>query len=126
MAALWGSIGPRGPLTTVLARPPLGPGAGCGQRLGSLELAGGGWRVVWGFSLPGGPTVLCAEQTFEPDVGNMRNQFTGELGSQTSHLWAGGRIPVAPPGVQGLRFGKPEASLRSGTRPAQLKAWSRG
>lgn len=94
---LMGVYRPRGPRTTVLARPPLGPGAGCGQWLGSLDLgADGGWCGV--SASPGGPSLLCAEQTFRPDVGNMRNQFTGELSSQTSHLWAGGRIPVAPRG----------------------------
>lgn len=78
------------------------PGPGSWLRAAAWQpRAGGGWRVVWGFNLPGGPTVLYAEQTFGPDVGNMRNQFTGELSSQTSHLWAGGRIPVAPQGLRG-------------------------
>lgn len=51
-------------------------------------LAACGWgrkaRLVWGYSLPGGPSWLCAEQTFRPDVGNMRNQFWGSSAAKPS------------------------------------------
>lgn len=51
-----------------------------------LAACGWGWMawLVWGFSLPGGPSWLCAEQTFRPDVSNMRNQFSGNSAAKPS------------------------------------------
>lgn len=61
----------------------LAGGAGCGQWLGSLRLGADGGEV-WGFSFPGGLSRQCAEQTFGPDVGNMRNQFSGNSAAKPS------------------------------------------
>lgn len=67
------------------------------------------WRrmagLVWGFSLPGGPSRLCAEQTFRPDVGNMRNQFLGNSAAKPSTF---GREAgsLSALGAQCLPFGK--------------------
>lgn len=119
MAALWGSIGPRGPHTTVLARPPLGPGAGCGQRLGSLELgADGGWCGV--SASPEGPHCCVLSKR----SGLMSATCgTNLLGNSAAKPATFGREAgsLSPPGAQGLLCGKPEASLCLGTRPAQLK-----
>lgn len=86
-------------------------------------LAACGWgrmvRPVWGFSLPGGPSRLCAEQTFGPAVGNMRNQFSGNSAAKPSTF---GREAGSLSGLkaQCLPFGKSERSPRGGGqgRPA--------
>lgn len=88
--------------------------------------------LVWGFSLPGGPLWLCAEQTFRPDVGNMRNQFSGNSAAKPSTfgLEAGSLSAL---GAQRLPFGKSARSPHGGgqsqpgsggpenTEPAQSK-----
>lgn len=86
-AAAWGAREAPGGRPQPLAVP-------CSPTTWSWELAvgsglaagGWGWMVglVWGFSLPGGPSWLCAEQTFRPDVGNMRNQFSGNSAAKPS------------------------------------------
>lgn len=87
-----------GPRTAVLARPPLGPGAGCGQRLGSLELgADGGWCGV-SASLEGPHCCVLSKRSGLMSA-TCGTNLQGELSSQTGHLWAGGRIPVAPGGL---------------------------
>lgn len=121
---LMGVYRPRGPHTTVLARPPLGPGAGCGQRLGSLDLgADGGWCGV--SASPEGPhcCVLSKRSGLMSATCGTNLQGNSAAKPATFGREAGS---LTPPGAQGLLFGKPEASLCSGTRPAQLKVWSRG
>lgn len=108
MAALWGSIGPRAPRTKVLARPPLGPGAGCGQRLGSLELgADGGWCGV--SASPEGPhcCVLSKRSGLMSATCGTNLQGNSAAKPATFGREAGS---LSPPEAQGLLFGKPEAS----------------
>lgn len=80
-------------------------------------LAACGWgrmaRLVWGFSLSGGPSRLCAEQTFGPDVGNMRNQFSGNSAAKPSTFGQeAGSLSAL--GALCLPFGKLERSPRCG------------
>lgn len=112
-AAFWGPMDPGGPYCSP-GSPTPGPGSWL-RAAAWQPRAGGGRRVVWGFSLPEGPSLLCAEQTFRPDVGNMRNQFARELSSQTSHLWRGRQDPCCPPGGSGV-------SCLGNQRPSYVEA----
>lgn len=115
---------PGGPEELRAARPVAVP---CSPTTGSWELAvgsglaagGGGWMLglVWGFSLPGGPSWLCAEQTFRPDVGNMRNQFSGNSAAKPSTF---GRETgsLSAPGAQCLPLKSQRGLLLVG--PGQL------
>ena len=119
--AVWGAgrgSGPPQPLALSCA-----PTTWPGELAAGSGLAACGWgrmvRPVWGFSLPGGPTGLCAEQTFGPDVGNMRNQFSGNSAAKPSTF---GREAGSLSGLraQCLPFRKSERSPRGGGqgRPA--------
>lgn len=86
-------------------------------------LAAGGWGrtvgLVWGFSLPGGPSWLCAEQTFRPDVANMRNQFSGNSAAKPSTF---GREAgsLSALGAQCLPLENQRGLFMVGARPAWL------
>ena len=119
--AVWGAgrgSGPPQPLAM-----PCAPTTWPWELAAGSGLAACGWgrmvRPVWGFSLPGGPTGLCAEQTFGPDVGNMRNQFSGNSAAKPSTF---GREAGSLSGLraQCLPFRKSERSPRGGGqgRPA--------
>lgn len=99
---------------------PLPVAAPCSPTAWPWELAAGsglaacGWGrtvgLVWGFSLPGGPSRLCAEQTFGPAVGNMRNQFSGNsaakpstFGREAGSLFALGLTQCVPLGKSAVQ-----------------------
>lgn len=86
-ATAWGGGG-RGSESPLPVAVPCSPTTWPWELAVGSGLAACGWGrmagLVWGFSLPGGPSRLCAEQTFRPDVGNMRNQFSGNSAAKPS------------------------------------------
>lgn len=119
-AAFWGPMDPGGPRTAVLARPPLGPVAGCGQRLGSLELgADGGWCGV--SASPKGPLCCVLSKRSGLMSATCGTNLQGNSAAKPA-TFQGRQDPCRPQGVRG----SPVWETRSLLMLALLKLWSHG
>lgn len=126
-AAAWGAReAPAGPSPVAV---PGSPTTWSWELAVGSGLAAGGWGrvmgLVWGFSLPGGPSWLCAEQTFRPDVGgNMRNQFSGNSAAKPSTF---GRETgsLSAPGLSVFLWKTREVSSQRGQGLPGFGGWGR-
>lgn len=120
-----------GPPSGVLWAPPALAGLGSPSAWPGSGLRAAAWQPAAsradggagvGFQPPRRPSRLCAEQTFGPDVGNMRNQFSGNSAAKpTTFGREAGSLSAL--GAPCLPFGKSERSPGGGGK-ASLAVWA--